>query len=349
MHNTKLYIYGVVNQGKVSFTSNGDVSIHEKIFSINYKNISAIVSNSKVHDYFHSNKKKLAEQLLKHQTVIEELMNNGYTVIPMKLGTQADEENEVIEILKKGYEIITDVFEKINDKIEIDLAATWSDMNSVLREIGEENDIIELKNKLLSNSEKVTFEDKIKVGQMVQKGLERKREEYSAEIKHYLSEYCENLKIHELMDDKMVINTALLLKKTNYQIFEKKLENLNAKYSDKLNFRCIGPLPTYSFFTLEVDKILPEDLKWARDKLGISDKILNQAEIRKAYQKTASLYHPDKNPGITEIKNEFNDITKAYKLLTDYCEFHNESALEEDYSINSGVLESPSTLVKVRL
>jgi len=40
-------------------------------------------------------------------------MNLEYTIIPMRLGTFAADENDVKDILNKGYNLIEDIFKKI--------------------------------------------------------------------------------------------------------------------------------------------------------------------------------------------------------------------------------------------
>mgnify|MGYP006429239383 FL=1 len=42
-----------------------------------------------------------------------------------------------------------------------------------------------------------------------------------------------------------------------------------------------------------------------------------QEDIKKAYRKLAKKYHPDLNPGNTEIEQKFKEITAAYDLLSD--------------------------------
>ena len=49
--------------------------------------------------------------------------------------------------------------------------------------------------------------------------------------------------------------------------------------------------------------------------LGI-DKNTSEKDIKKAYKKTAFKYHPDKNKS-ADAKTKFNDINKAYDILSD--------------------------------
>ena len=56
----------------------------------------------------------------------------------------------------------------------------------------------------------------------------------------------------------------------------------NIKFEGKLNFRCVGPLPVYSFYTLEIQKMLFKEIDWAKKKLGLND-FSTKDEIKNPY------------------------------------------------------------------
>ena len=58
-----------------------------------YQDISALVRDSEIVDYTHMRKDILARFLIDHQTVIERVMTAQTTIIPMRLGTFAQDEN----------------------------------------------------------------------------------------------------------------------------------------------------------------------------------------------------------------------------------------------------------------
>ena len=288
----------------------------------------------------------VARQLIRHQQVIEGIMPK-HTIIPMRLGTFAQDEAEVRDILNKGYRIIKDIFAKIGDKIEIDVACTWSDFNSVLKEVGEGKEIKEFKERVLANPKGITVEDQMKIGVMVKKALDEKRERYALQIQNTLKTASCDCKRHELMDDKMVINCAFLIEKAKCEDFDRKIEELNSNFAEKLNFRCVGPLPPYSFYTLEVKKMDFKEIDWARKRLGLND-IANKDEIKKAHQRLAFSLHPDKNPDTPDIEREFDNATRAYKILLDYAQAFEQTAQFDKYSFKEEEFKKNAILVKVR-
>lgn len=338
------YIYGIIEASEeklfdlCGFAAYEEVYPHTKdfgvgVYTIPYQDISAVVSGSPFLDYTTLPKNQVAKYLLAHQQVIEGVMDS-YTIIPMRLGTFADNDEEVKEILTKGYSTIKNIFEGIKESREIDVVATWSDFSSVLREVSEEGEIKEFKQTILNKKEGVTVDDQMKIGVMVKNHLNQKREKYALEIQTSLNKVSESIKVHELMDDKMVINTAFLISKDKQKDFDRKVEELNTKFAEKLNFRCVGPLPPYSFYTLEIKKMQFEEIERARKRLGLND-FVSKDKIKKAYQRLAFSFHPDKNPNTPGIEKEFDEVTKAYNLLWEYCQKDSCSFKEDGFKKNA--------------
>lgn len=336
------YIYGIINSNReLSFVLNG-----ERIHAISHQDISAVISDAEIIDYTHLPKDAVARFLIKHQQVIEKVMEN-FTVIPMRLGTFTYDEDEVKHILAKAYPMVKDIFHKICDRIEIDVAVTWSDFNSVLKEMSEEKEIKEFKERLLANPNTITADDQMEVGVMVKKALDRKREKCAQEIQNTLKTVSEDFRTHELMDDRMVTNFAFLINKAEHRNFERIVEKLNTEFAEKLNFRCVGPLPSYSFYTLEIKKMNFKEVDWARKRFGLND-IATKEEIKTAHQTKALSSHPDRNPGVPGIEGEFDEATKAYKVLLDYCQACEQAGQKRSYSFNEEEFKKNAILVKMR-
>ena len=322
MNEESKYIYGIINSNqRLNFGVCGVTD--SDVYTICYKDTGIVVSDSPEIDYTYMLKDAVARLLVMHQKAIEKIMSSGYVIIPVKLGTFAEDENEVIRILDKGYNLIKEIFDKINDKIEIDVVATWSDFNSTLKEIACEKEIKEFKEKLSSNSKGITAEDQIKIGVMIKHAIDKKREKYAEEIQNTLKTVSCDFKAHELMDDRMVINIAFLIDKLIQKDFYQKIEEIDTQFDGKLNFRCVGPLPAYSFYTLEIKKLNFKEIDAARKILNLPEKVTSD-EIKKAYHRLAFVHHPDMNrgdcPDGTVPEDEgFDGIKKACSILLDYC------------------------------
>ncbi|MCJ7496611.1 MAG: GvpL/GvpF family gas vesicle protein, partial [candidate division Zixibacteria bacterium] len=252
-----------------------------------------------------------------HQRVIEKVMKN-HTIIPMKFGTFTEKEKEVLEILKNGYKQFIEALNLISNKIELDLVALWN-KEIIFKEIAEERGIKELKEKIASNPADPQLNDRIKLGRMVEKSLKNKNLEYAEEILSTLKEKAFDFCTHDTLDNTMILNSSFLLDRNREKDFDKKLNELDEKYNKKINFRNVGPLPPYSFSTIEVKKWQFEDIDKARRLLGLGEEI-TRSEIKSAHRKLVFKYHPDKNPQETPLDKEFNELTQAYKLLLEYCQ-----------------------------
>jgi len=312
------YIYGVIQTNeKKNFNPIGLGHPKKEVYTVSYQDISAVVSNSPIIDYHSLIKDRVVKDLFSHQWVIEKVMKN-HTIVPMKFGTFAEDEEEVFEILKTGYRQFKETLSLINNKIELDVVALWN-KELIFKEIAEEKEIKEFKNKIASNPGDPRLNDRIKLGRMVGKSLKNKNPEYAEEILCALKKQAFDLCTHDTLDDLMILNSSFLLDRNREKDFDKKLNELDEKFRKKINFRCVGPLAPYSFSTIELKKLGFEALDKARRLLELGEEI-TPAEIKSAHRKLVFKYHPDKNPHGASFAKEFNELTQAYKLLLEYCQ-----------------------------
>lgn len=323
------YIYGVIGSGRAeSFSLEGVVPLAEdrapddeqaeRAYTVNWRDLSAVVTKAPVVDYAALPKDSLAHVLVRHQQVIEKVMVR-HTILPMRLGTCTADDEQVRQILARGYETIHDTLQQAQAVVEIDVTATIGDFRSFLRRISEIPEVLRLKKTLLQSPSNVTVEDQMKIGMLVKRHADQQKEQMAQQIRSVLGVMAEEAKAHDLMDDKMVLNAAFLLRRNWQQAFDRQVEQLNARFDNQLDFRCVGPLPPYSFYTLEVKVTDVEELNWARRQLGLYDSSVTAEAIKKAHRQAALTCHPDKNPGVPGIEQKFTDMSRAYKILLDHC------------------------------
>lgn len=260
-------------------------------------------------------KDELARLLVEHQKVIELIMQSAITIIPFRLGTCAASEEEAAEVLARGRKLLRRIFGEINGKIEMDVVASWSDFVAVLRAIGDRAEIKECKAALAARPGGVDLEAQMKIGLMVKEALDAARGELARQITAALSAAAGRQCRHENLDDQMVMNSAFLLEIPQRARFESALDELNARWHNQLNFRCVGPLPPYSFYTVEYKKIRWEEMDWARRRLGLGDSA-SADEIKKAFQRAALADHPDH--GAAAAGDGFLELKRAHGIIREY-------------------------------
>lgn len=337
MSNTGKYIYGVMNTGSHAagsglLTSNG-------IYTVPYRDVSAVVSDSGVVDYTNLPGDVAARLLVEHQLVIEAVMKE-FTIIPIRLGTYVQDSDEVIQVLTKGYRMFKEIFDEIEDRVEIDIVATWVDLNIVIKEVSENEEIKALKQFLLNKREGITVDDQIKMGTLIKSHLNRRKDEYAHAIQDSLRDLCRNMKEYIMTDDATIMNAAFFVENSMLIPFEERLDELNNCFSGKVHFKYIGPLPPYNFYVLEIRKFQYEEIDKAREKLSLNT-CATKDDIRSAYRRCASVYHPDRqfdtqsDTQKAEAEMEYGEITKAYRLLSEYCQHESCSFKEDDFAENS--------------
>jgi len=325
-----IYIYGIVpNLYSVDlFRSLEGIGV----YAIPFQNISAVVSVRYNVELEKLGRESLGHLLVHHQKTIEDLQNNGFSmIIPMRLGTVRQTKQEVIRILANGYDLIMATLGKIENLIEIDLVASWADFTQILHEMATHPDIMAMKAELLKKSDTLTQTDQVSIGMLVQKLLKGKNTAVELNIQHQLLAICMDIKVHEVMDDQMITNSAFLISRNKQERFEQIVDSIDEVYQGKLIFKMVGPLPCYSFFTLDVDELNPEQVFNAKAELGLSD-YTTENEIKKAYLEKAKLFHPDMQLR-NDDKENFDRINKAYHTLLNYSNAARQSYNEEHISL----------------
>ena len=288
--------------------------------AIRHGDLAALVSRAPIRAYRSMRREELLRCLSAHQAVIEKVLKD-HTVVPVTFGTTARDEREVRRILENGYPLLRATLEAMEGKIELDLVAQWNDLNSVLRQIGEEPEIRRQKAVIASRPPQETTEERIRIGQMVKARLDQMREERAGEIVTALQPLARDLCPHALLDDRMILNTAFLVDRAREGEVSETLERLNGRYADSIDFRCVGPLPPYSFGTVQIKTFEFEAIDRARCLLGLREDA-GSTQIREAYRRLVQQCHPDhavpQAGQAGDAAGPFEAVTKAYRLLEEY-------------------------------
>lgn len=220
---------------------------NDELHTITYEDIAAVVSNSPIIAYSISR-----ENMIAHEKAIEEVMKE-YTVLPVRFCTIAKDEKKVESILEKEYDKFKELLTEVEGKKELGLKAVFN-ADAVYNDIVEKHeDIKKLKNKLKSLPPDKTYFERVEVGRMVEDALEKEKEFYKEDILNYLSPLAVEVKVNNNYGERMIINAAFLVEKDRESEFDQKVQELDAKYGNKIKFKYVGTLPPFNFVNLIIE------------------------------------------------------------------------------------------------
>ncbi len=253
----------------------------------------------------------LTRQLLAQQQLVEVIM--GITpILPVKFGTNAPDRESVERCLASGEVEFSEAFERTSGKVQFEIQTHWN-LEDVLAKISRSPELASLKS---------AGAEPVEVGKAVKSLLEKERSELSSCLSSHLRSVAADSVDNALVDDRMVLNTSLLIDRKKTEELDSCLETIDAAHNDRLNFRCVGPMPPYNFATVEVSFLDPEKVSWARKFLGLDEEAYLE-EIRAVYHRLARQKHPDTAlPSADD--SEMTALLDAYQTL---CAFTKSGGL----------------------
>ncbi|MBI5643523.1 MAG: GvpL/GvpF family gas vesicle protein [Deltaproteobacteria bacterium] len=318
MNGTYKYLYGIIpfsEKNSVPAVADGS---GKETHEIVYRDMACVVSDSRGPTE-PADRKALIQALQSHQAVMERLIKDGVTIIPIKFGTYLGGEKAVENALEAGYGEFSRLLDSMSGKMEVNVTAEWRSLETLLREIAEENpEISMLKKDIAGKTPDEAFALKVRIGSAVKSALDRKREDVKKRILESLRKVAVDARLPDGTGDSVILTAAFLIERSKENFFDEALNGLNGSLNGSVDFKYISPLPPYSFCTMEVKEVGYEDIRKAKELLGLGDEA-TAVEIRDCYQKKALAYHPDRERGNPLLGAMFEDLTKAYRLLNKFC------------------------------
>jgi Gas vesicle synthesis protein GvpL/GvpF len=238
------YIYGVVSAdaglGDPSPAGGLEVELVEA------DDLAAIVSPAGGED-----EASVRESVMAHARVLESAIRDT-TVVPMRFGMVfPDEETVVRDLLEARHDELAHWLERLEGHAQMTLKVYYRE-DGVLREIVAGNDeIARLRDATQGGDEQTTYNDRVRLGELVNAEIEQRRERDSAEILGRL----EPLTVASISEppekEFMVLNAPLLIEQRRVPELEQRLEEIAEERAELLTFRLVGPMPAYHFVSWE--------------------------------------------------------------------------------------------------
>jgi hypothetical protein len=283
-------------------------------------------------DYAALTRDLLVQEVTRHQQVVEHVLQR-FPVLPVKFGTTVEDEGAAASILRLGYDDFRCALADLKGKVQVELVATW-ELAPVLEEVAGEGPIAALKSGIGDDSSPPA--SAIGCGWGDDQALfDRRREEYEASAVLRIAPYSLNLRRNPIFHDSLVMNLALLVDNGRQEELDRALESMDRELGGRLRFRRVGPLPPYSFSTVEVRPLVQAEVERARELLSIGMSA-SASDVKRAYYRLARQLHPDAQAdgGNGDSETRFAEIEKASKLLTTYCRARAESGRDRSIPID---------------
>ena len=244
------YIYGIIRHaGPIKFGPIGIGKRADEVYGINYKDISAIVSNSPIIQY-----EARRVNMTTHEKVLEEVMKQ-FSVLPVRFSTISEHNDDagILRILEKEYKKFMDLLIKMDGKKELGLKVLAHEAPMYESIVEKYENIKNLKGKLMNLPADKTHYQRMKIGEMVAEALKKETGNYKDIILDFLKPFSSDVKVNESFGELMILNAAFLIKNIVEPEFDKAVNNLDEKYGNLMTFKYVETLPPYNFVNLVIN------------------------------------------------------------------------------------------------
>jgi hypothetical protein len=242
-----IYLYGIIRNAETKiFDVPAIGKENELVYTISYKDISAVVSKSALMRY---EARRL--YLVAHQLVLEAVMRE-FTVLPIRFSTISStlDESKVTRMLEHEYDVFCRLLERLEGKKELGLKVLTREDTIYNHILNTYDDIRTLKKDLINKDPKKTQGQLRKIGEMVAIALSKEKELMKQSMLDLLNPLAEEVKINENFGERMLLNASFLVRKNDETKFDAAVASLDLQFGNLALFKYTGTLPPYNFVNL---------------------------------------------------------------------------------------------------
>jgi hypothetical protein len=185
--------------------------------------------------------------LLAHSTVLNAIAAEG-PVLPMRFGAVVQGETAVVEeLLRPQQQHFTDLLGQVEGKVQFTLRARYL-LDSLLAEVvAADPQVAELRRRTVGLPEDATYYDRIRLGELVARAVDVRREQDS---RHLLDVLAARAEAHHVrtgagMDD--LAEISFLVTTEQRSGFEGAAEELAEDLDGRARLSLVGPMALYDF------------------------------------------------------------------------------------------------------
>jgi hypothetical protein len=187
------------------------------------------------------------DDLLAHERVVGAVAA-GTTMMPLRFGAVVTTADAVVEqMLVPHHDWFADVVAELEGLAEFTVLGTYV-QDTVLREVlAEDSEAMRLRDSLRGLPEEVGYYDRVRLGELVVKALEAKREVDNEALAQALAPHAVAVAPRQAAGEDMAADVAFLVSGDQRPGFERAVEELGREWAGRIRLRVLGPLAPYDF------------------------------------------------------------------------------------------------------
>ena len=219
----------------------GNVGLdHQRVYSLNYRDIGALVSDyPRVHTI-----KLLRKNLSPFHRVTRESANR-FTTIPARFGQIARDAGEVHIALRKYYDQICQELSRLDGKVEMGFKVQWEVENFFSYFIEQDKTLRAHRDQLMAGGTSLTRTAQIEFGGYVHDRIQQAKRTITEKMLAAMPPG--EARVEDVHEDRMITNAQILIRKDLLQPLEETVDALGQTMGDEYSLKLDGPWPPFSF------------------------------------------------------------------------------------------------------
>jgi len=184
--------------------------------------------------------------LLAHHKVLERLQELD-AVVPIQFGSVLDDEETVRDgLLREQEGLLRETLESLRGRVQLNLRARYVEDVVLAEVVRDDPEVAALRRVTRDESEEASYGDRVRLGQLVSRAVERKREDDSSWLLDQVLPLSEAYSLRESSGTDL-LDVALLVDADRQPELEGLLENLAEGAHERIRLQLMGPVVPLDF------------------------------------------------------------------------------------------------------
>jgi hypothetical protein len=189
----------------------------------------------------------LPAEVRAHAAVLDAVAK-ACAVLPVQFGTiTANREALDSALPAERRHASADQLDRLGDVVQLSLTARYHEEAVIAELVAEDPQIRALRELTRSAPEAATYGSRMRLGELVVGGFDRKRATDVQKLEREVLPLVEDLRHREVSQVDAVLDVAVLVRRDSVARFEEQLEELAAALAGRITLRLVGPQAPYDF------------------------------------------------------------------------------------------------------